>query len=201
MISNFKIKKCQKNTPKNQIYDKLKKEAIMKIEKIKVGELQCNCYLLEKENNYLLIDPGAEYEKICSFINNKNIVGILITHNHFDHIGILNQLIQDDSYPIYQYSNLKEGPLAIENFYLEVISTPGHSPDSLTFYFPEEKIMFTGDFLFFHTIGRCDLVGGNEDQMQKSIQKIKQYSSDITIYPGHGPQTTLQEEIIHNPYF
>ena len=61
--------------------------------------------------------------------------------------------------------------------------------------------MFTGDFLFYHTIGRCDLVESDYELMKKSIKKIKQYDSDIDIYPGHGISTTLENEIDNNPYF
>lgn len=174
---------------------------MLKIEKIEVGELQCNCYLVEKNNTYLLIDPGDEYQKIVNFIQGKKIVGILITHGHFDHIGCLQKLEEDFHYPVYQYSNLKEGNLSIGNFSLEVIFTKGHSNDSVCYYFKENKVMFVGDFIFKGTIGRCDLEGGNFNEMLQSLQKIKQYNQEITLYPGHGEKTTLQEELENNPYF
>ena len=61
--------------------------------------------------------------------------------------------------------------------------------------------MFCGDFIFKDSIGRCDLSGGNIIEMLKSINKIKEYPKDITIYPGHGTKTTLGYEINNNPYF
>ena len=61
--------------------------------------------------------------------------------------------------------------------------------------------MFTGDFLFFNTIGRCDLEGGDEQEMLESIEKIKEYEDDIVVYPGHGPSTVLGREKVYNPYF
>ena len=64
----------------------------MKISKIEVGMLKCNCYLLEKDNKCLLIDPGDEDEKIINFIKDHKILGILNTHHHFDHIGALKKL-------------------------------------------------------------------------------------------------------------
>ena len=60
----------------------------MEIKCIAVGELQCNCYILEKNNECLLIDPGDEYNKIKKLITNKKVLAILITHNHFDHIKL-----------------------------------------------------------------------------------------------------------------
>ena len=61
--------------------------------------------------------------------------------------------------------------------------------------------MFTGDFLFKGTIGRCDLVGSNISAMEDSINKIKDYDDDIVIYPGHGMKSTLGVEKETNPYF
>ena len=61
--------------------------------------------------------------------------------------------------------------------------------------------MFVGDFIFKGTIGRCDLEGGNFNEMLQSLQKIKKYEKEITLYPGHGDKTTLKEELENNPYF
>ena len=61
--------------------------------------------------------------------------------------------------------------------------------------------MFCGDFIFKDSIGRCDLPGGNITEMLNSINKIKEYPKDTTIYSGHGAKTTLGYEINNNPYF
>ena len=79
--------------------------------------------------------------------------------------------------------------------------TPGHSSDSVTFYFEEEKAMFVGDFVFRDTVGRCDLPTGSSEEMDKSIARIKTYADDITLYPGHGDETTLGREKQYNLYF
>ena len=65
----------------------------------------------------------------------------------------------------------------------------------------EEKAMFTGDFVFKQSIGRTDLETGSNEEMKKSIEKLKKYPKDITLYPGHGDKTTLEEEIKTNPFF
>ena len=173
----------------------------MNIRKIEVGELKCNCYLLEKDNNCLLIDPGAEYQKIKEFIKDKNVIGILITHSHYDHIGCVLDLVKEEKIPVYSNQNLKEGISYISTFSFEVIRTFGHTMDSITFYFDKDKVMFTGDFLFCDTIGRCDFLESNYNEMIKSIIKIKQYPDDITIYPGHGIKTNLGHEKKYNMYF
>ena len=68
---------------------------------------------------------------------------------------------------------MEEQVYQIGDFTVQVIYTPGHSKDSITFYFKDEKVMFVGDFIFKESIGRCDLPGGSESEMQESIQKLK----------------------------
>ncbi len=164
----------------------------MKIDVVRVGYLRANCYLLKKENCVLVIDPGDEYEKIQEAIGNHQIVGVLITHQHPDHVGALDFFEEEK---VYDFSNLKEGGMVIEPFTFEVIQTPGHKSDSLSFYFEEENVMFTGDFLFKGSVGRMDLPTGSLKEMKESLQKMKKYDPKIVIYPGHGPCSILGEEL------
>lgn len=164
----------------------------MKINRVVVGQLQTNCYILEENNKCLIIDPGAEYEKIKKVIDDKVVVGVIVTHYHFDHIGVLNYF---DKILILDKNNLEEKEYNIDNFKFEVIYTPGHKEDSLTIYFKEDKIMFTGDFIFKNAMGRIDLPGGNYSDMLNSLNKMKEYDRDIIIYPGHGDKTCLKDEI------
>lgn len=173
----------------------------MLVNKIVVGYLEENCYILEKDNNVIVIDPGDEYPKIKNMLQGKNVVGILITHRHFDHIGALDDLLNDYKVLIYEDNNTLEKEYNIMDFTFKVIKTYGHTNDSITFYFEKEKVMFTGDFIFQGTIGRTDLPTGNFEDMLLSINKIKEYSSDTTIYPGHGNKTTLGYEKQNNIYF
>lgn len=157
----------------------------MNIKRVVVGSLEENCYILEKNNKCIIIDPGDEADKIISNIS-CDVVGILITHYHFDHIGALEELKE-------KY-NIKENNYNIDGFKFEVINTPGHTSDSKTYYFEEEKVMFVGDFLFNNGIGRMDLPTGSEIQMKESLNKIFTYPLDTVIYPGHGESSTLKDE-------
>jgi glyoxylase-like metal-dependent hydrolase (beta-lactamase superfamily II) len=167
----------------------------MDIKTIKTGYLKENCYLLINNNDCLIIDPGDDLDIIKEKIKNYNLLGILITHYHFDHIGALNGLNCNN---IYDYK-LKEGLYKINNFEFDIIYTKGHTNDSVSFYFKKQNIMFTGDFLFKESIGRTDL-GGNESDMKESINLIKKYDKNIIIYPGHGDSTTLNYELNNNFY-
>ena len=163
----------------------------MKIEKIKVGQLRCNCYVLSINNECIVIDPGAEYNKIKEIIGPKKVIAVLITHNHFDHVGALDNF---DVRYIYDFSNLEEKEYHFSNFKFKVIKTPGHSSDLLTYYFKEEQAMFTGDFLFKDCIGRTDLFSSSNEDMINSLNKITNYPDEVTIYPGHGDNSTIKHE-------
>ena len=170
----------------------------MKIEKVVVGNLEENCYILDINNKVLVIDPGDEFDKINKIINNREVLAILITHKHFDHIGALDNF---KNVNIYSFDNLEEKEYKLSDFIFDVIFNPGHSSDSVSYYFKKENKLFCGDFIFYHNIGRYDLPTGNMDVMLGSINKIKKLPKDVIIYPGHGIETTLEEEINNNYYF
>lgn len=161
----------------------------MDIKRIIVGPLETNCYILTIDNECLIIDPGDDFELIKESIGKKNVIGCLVTHFHYDHISALEEVLSH--YDI-EVNKQKYG-----SFEYEIIETPGHTFDSKTFYFKKNNTMFTGDFIFKSSIGRTDL-GGNDQDMQNSLNAFKKYDDNITIYPGHGPSTTLGNE---KPYF
>ena len=164
----------------------------MKIDRVIVGGLNTNCYIISNNNKCIIIDPGDEYDKIKKVINNKIIVGVIITHYHFDHIGAIKYF---DKSLILDKNNLEEKKYKIDNFNFEIIYNPGHKEDSITIYFETENVMFTGDFIFKDSIGRTDFEGGNMLDMINSLKKMKKYNKDIVVYPGHGDKTILKEEL------
>lgn len=172
----------------------------MEVRKIKVGYLQTNCYILIEQGKCLIIDPGDQYYSIENQIEKNQILGVLITHRHPDHIGALDQIVKTYHPKVLDKSNLTEGKYQIGPFRFEVIDTPGHTNDSITFYFYDYNFMFTGDFLFYHSIGRTDMPTGDMNQMKESLRKIKEYSDRIRVYPGHGEVTDLGEEKQNNPF-
>ena len=157
----------------------------MEIKCVVTGFLDENCYLLIKDGKCLVVDPGDDFHKIKDEIGDNKVLGVLITHSHADHIGALRNFLTKRSIKIFKKSNLEEKEYSIGDFKFKCIYTPGHSKDSVTFYFEEEKIMFIGDFIFKESIGRCDLPGGSEAEMKQSIKKILEYPDDIRLYPGH----------------
>lgn len=170
----------------------------MKIEKVVVGQLEENCYILDINNKVLVIDPGDEFNKINNAINKREVLGVLITHNHFDHVGALDDFKNINKY---SFNNLEEKEYNIGPFTFKVIFNPGHTSDSISFYFEKENKLFCGDFIFYNSIGRWDLPTGNMNKMLKSIEEAKKLPENTIVYPGHGPETTIKEEIENNEYF
>ena len=161
----------------------------MIIKKLILGVLDTNCYILFKDNNAIIIDPADNYKFIIDSCNKLNVIGILVTHHHPDHICALKYL--ED------YYNLKHNNFDNSIFKYKVLKTPGHTDDSISFYFEEEKVLFSGDFIFNGSIGRFDFENSNEEDMKKSLDFISTLPDDIIVYPGHGEKTILGKEKRH----
>lgn len=173
----------------------------MIVDSVITGVLDENCYIISKDNECLVVDPGSDYPLIKEKIGDKKVLGILITHSHFDHVGALRNFLTKRSIKIYKKSMVDEneeieiGPFKFKCFY-----TPGHAVDQIAFYFEENNSLFSGDFIFKESIGRCDLPGGNLKDMKESIKVLKEFNNETVIYPGHGESTTIGYELENNNY-
>ena len=162
--------------------------------------------------------------------NKLKLKKIILTHCHIDHcLGnkYLNEkygaelLIPFDERDLYKnveniatlfgfanYSHLDENEYLKEkdkiefgNIKLDVLFLPGHSPGHLAFNYKKENICFSGDVLFYNSIGRTDLPGGDYDTLINSIKnKLFLLNPDTIIYSGHGPKTILKNEMKNNPF-
>lgn len=147
---------------------------------------------------------------------------IYLTHSHFDHTADVAGLKESRGWQVFVHpedaENLRTpGSDGLPNilmlkqvepdgFLLEgqehwigklrfiVMHTPGHSPGGVVFYFPEEKVLFSGDTLFRGTYGRVDLPTSDGEKMKASLEKIKKLPDDVIVYPGHGSATTIGVE-------
>lgn len=157
-----------------------------KIKRVVVGLLETNCYLLVSEGEILVIDPGAQPEKILKEIKKTNAKAkyIITTHSHFDHRGA-QKIIQKNTGAL--ILKPKEGEkIKIGNVLLEVIETPGHSKDSICLL--GKNFIFVGDLIFKEGIGRTDLFGGSEVELKKSLKRLKKLiKPEMKVFPGHGP--------------
>jgi glyoxylase-like metal-dependent hydrolase (beta-lactamase superfamily II) len=157
----------------------------MNIKKLVLGYLDTNVYILTKDKEAIIIDPADDFDTIKKELKDYKLVGCLLTHYHPDHMGALEEVLS--------YYDLEINKVKSNKFEFEMIPMPGHTRDSVIFYFKDDKIMFDGDFIFKNGIGRTDL-GGSIPSMRDSLTKMLDYPDDIILYPGHGPTTILKDE-------
>lgn len=197
----------------------------MKITTLSCGSFATNCYVLEMGEEMVLIDPTGKANRFLGLVQGHKLVAILLTHGHFDHIGAVDEIVKQAGCPVYLHQEdwdlarstevtsptgmnahiaspiqpLNEGQMQIGNFRLEVIEAPGHTPGSVLLRFNQD--CFCGDVVFEGSIGRTDLLYGNESRMRQTIKMIKQLDPELKFYPGHGCTTTLAKELQTNPFF
>jgi len=95
----------------------------------------------------------------------------------------------------------KDEVISFGNQELQILKTPGHSPGSVVFYNESEHIAFTGDTLFKMSVGRTDFDRGSYQDLMNSLQEvIAKLPAETVVYSGHGPKTTIREELLYNPY-
>ena len=185
------------------------------------------CIIIDPGNYY--DNENAEIKNFIED-NSLSPLFILITHVHIDHVLGIKYLSDEYSIDTYipkseldfhnnminyasmfgfdkydHQNNIKliddSSKLSFNKVPIEILSLPGHSPGHLGFYFRENKICFSGDVLFKNSIGRTDLPGGSYDILIESIKnKLFLLGDDDTIFPGHGPITTIIEEKKNNPF-
>lgn len=190
----------------------------MKIHIISTSQLQENSYLIEENLNAILIDAGSDYLPIMKFIkeNKLELKYILVTHGHKDHTISLKIIKQQTNAKIIMSKldlnidfgtsqepdiNLKNNQvIEFESHKIQAIHTPGHTAGSFCFYIKDQNLLFTGDTLFKHTIGRTDLTTSSDSDMKNSLKKLLELPENTIILPGHGQKTTLKEEKENN-YF
>lgn len=191
----------------------------------------CYFLINKETKETIIIDPADSADRICAKISGEQLmpVAILLTHGHFDHIWAVEEVGNTYSIPYYIYESeaeLMESPdlngsfllkreisakrdrivkdreiLTLAGFTIEVIHTPGHTAGSVCYYIPEEKALFSGDTLFYNSVGRTDLPTGDSEAIAVSIrERLLNLAEDTNVYPGHGMMTTIGREKRDNPY-
>lgn len=202
----------------------------MKIITLTLGALQSHSYIIASDkNNAVAVDIGAEAESFmqCLDENGLTLKKIILTHGHFDHIGAVAEIqritnaevyihtkdapMMTDGkacladfvgglfHPIEEFTEIFDGTvITVDELNFKTISTPGHTQGSVCYICGDA--MFSGDTLFYQSIGRTDLPGGSFFTMSKTLAMLKNLDGDYTVYPGHGDLTTLDFERKNNPY-
>ncbi len=179
-----------------------------------MGPYQTNCYIVHIDNKDIIIDPGVGATEWV-MQNVTNPVAILNTHGHFDHVWSNQELKEKLNIPLYtpkddvfllqssemmpnlppSYPDIEvEGDeeIDIQGIKVKFRHFPGHCPGCSTIEI--EDAMFSGDFVFERSIGRCDFPYSSPQKMIASLNKFKAIDYDKKIYPGHGGETSISAE-------
>ena len=199
-------------------------KSTLSIKTIVAGPLRTNTYLITSGNQALVVDPGVgATRQVCALAESTDceIVTIVNTHGHWDHAADNAELMRGTGAPLYVHeqdadmvrspstsldlpfdlepanptSLMRDGEvITLNECELRIVHTPGHTPGSVCLLVESERMIITGDTLFRGTYGRFDLAGGNEQDLYRSLQVLRQLDSGYLVYPGHGPTTTISSE-------
>ena len=191
----------------------------------------CYLAVNKKTKEAIVIDPADEARRIDKKIKELGLkpAAILLTHGHFDHIKAAAEI--SDLYEILIYAHEKEEEvmddsllnlsanfgepftavadmlhtdgqeLFLAGMNIQVLHTPGHTQGSVCYYFPDEKVLFSGDTLFYGSIGRTDFPTGSMSELVHSAkEKLLILPEEVKVYPGHGEETTIRYEKKYNPF-
>lgn len=178
----------------------------------------------------IVVDPGGNHEQIIARLeaHGLKLVSIIHTHAHLDHFLASGELKKATGATLHLH---KEDQFLWDNLEMQcrmfgvpykpvpapdqwladdeelacgcgvALHTPGHTPGSMSFWFPEARLLIAGDTLFRRGIGRTDLWGGDYATIERSIrQRLYSLDEEATVVTGHGPDTRLGDEMRENPF-
>lgn len=194
------------------------------------GEEDVNCYFIEDNNKCYIVDPGYEKERIVKYVENSKleVLGILLTHGHIDHISAIDCFkvpvyIHENEYELFldSYSNVENRYGRKMDYSLEhiniikideskvfkiddkevyVIYTPGHTVGGVCYKFGND--LYTGDTLFKEKVGKWTFPTGSLEDMKKSVVSlINTQSDEVKVHPGHYDSSTIGHEKKNNPFY
>jgi hydroxyacylglutathione hydrolase len=186
------------------------------------NENNCNSFFFDGAKK-ILIDPGHRhlFQHVKSGLAQiettpEQIDVVLVTHGHPDHLEMVGSfgpstrwaMSRIDYEFVMKYIGspvefpkpaffIQEGDLTLGDKTFQAILTPGHSPGSISLYWPEKKVLFTGDVVFNQSIGRTDLPGGSGKQLKESISRLAELDVEV-LCPGHGDVVAGRENVKKN---
>lgn len=202
----------------------------MKIRTFTLGPLGTNGFLAAHGGRAVFVDPGGDPAPVLAALKAGGLTleAVLVTHLHCDHVYGCAALARATGAPVlvgredlplldtelgggglmglplvepFEPTVLAPGSARFLDLPCTVLPTPGHSPGSLSFHFPDQGVVFVGDVLFRRSIGRTDFPGGDLDTLLAAVREhLFTLPPETVVYSGHGPATTIGDEMAHNPF-
>lgn len=204
------------------------------IKTLVLGDMQANCYIVKgsESKEVIVIDPGDQFNIIEDYLNTNGLKckRILLTHGHFDHISVANELrsltqakicihekeadfLCDPNLNLSSYVGKEKVSFKADyllkdeeefheaGLFWRVLYTPGHTQGGVCYFLKDEGILFSGDTLFYESVGRSDFPTGNQQTLIQSIyNRLMILDDSIEVYTGHGRPTTIGHERQYNPF-
>lgn len=176
----------------------------LQLDQCAVGSLQANCYVLRLPNNRCLVfDPGAEGDTVQQLIGGQDVLGILLTHGHHDHLGAVHDIKRATGAPVYLNHNdiaratgitvdhlIEDGDvLPFDDVSIEVVQTPGHTDGEVCFLLPNNRAV-VGDTIFEGGPGRTNSAADFRTTLD-TLRTVLQWPDDTVCHPGHGTSFRL----------
>lgn len=191
------------------------------LKQLEVGPMQNFVYLIgdKQKHECVMVDPAWNVAEILEQAkkDDMKVTGALVTHAHFDHVNGLDDFLKDVKGKIYcnkdeaeflkfwsdDLTPVSDGDkLTIGETQITFLHTPGHTPGSQCFLVQNKLV--SGDTLFIQACGRCDMPGGNAEQMYYSLKRLADLDEKTVLYPGHNysdeTTSTIGQEKAWNPY-
>lgn len=199
----------------------------LQVETFAGGPIDTNAYLVfdDISKQILIIDAPMDVDQALDDRVSElggEVVLVVLTHAHWDHIGTTNQLHNRFSAPVAAHpltkgrlsdpgSSAMDLPFTIEavnpdrwlhegdlvplgTHEFTVLHLPGHDPGHIALYSEPDRLLLSGDVLFPNGHGRIDIPGASETDMAASLKRLADFPGDVTVYPGHGLSTTIGAE-------
>ncbi len=189
----------------------------------------CYLLVDEETTSAVLVDPGEEGSRLVAAVKEAGVrlQAIWVTHAHLDHVGGIAEVkrhfdvpifLHPDDLPLYRLADRQAAayglpfetpplpdrvfsesePLVLGTLRFSVLHAPGHAPGHVVIH--GHGVAFCGDCVFAGSIGRTDLPMSDARALARSLERIVELPAETALYPGHGPQTTLDRELVNNPF-
>jgi hydroxyacylglutathione hydrolase len=201
----------------------------LSVDHLELGPIETNCYIVDSAGHVMVVDPAFDADAILARVAGRPLDVIAITHCHWDHIQATCEVARRTGAEVVVHEvdaaalanprvngseeyDLDPGvieptrlvhdgdEIVVGEARFSVLHTPGHTAGSMCLYEPQAKVLLSGDTLFSRGVGRTDLPTGSRRAIVHSCnEKLALLPDDVTVYPGHGPQTTIGAERAVNP--